>query len=111
MLCFFPLPEALQKANQAIIDHAMKHPNMRGMGATATLAGFLGSKILVGQIGDSRAYLIRKNEIELITKDQSFVYQLLEAGRTHHCAYFRGNLPGRLSAALQRRVIRNGPQR
>jgi protein phosphatase len=75
------ISEALQKANQAILGHAVKHPHMRGMGATATLAGILGNRVFVGQIGDSRAYLIREVEIELITKDQSFVYQLLEAGK------------------------------
>jgi protein phosphatase len=75
------LSEALQKANQAIIDHAIKHPYMHGMGATATLAGILGNRVFVAQIGDSRAYLIRRDEIQLITKDQSFVNQLLEAGK------------------------------
>jgi protein phosphatase len=75
------LSEALQKANQAIIDHAIEHPYMHGMGATATLAGILGNRVFVAQIGDSRAYLIRRDEIQLITKDQSFVNQLLEAGK------------------------------
>lgn len=75
------LVQALEAANRAILDHAKQHPQLRGMGATATLAGFFKSKIYVAQVGDSRAYLIRQNMIRQLTRDQSFVNQLLEAGK------------------------------
>lgn len=75
------LTEALHKANSVIVGHARNNPAMQGMGATATLAGILGDEVFIGQVGDSRAYLLRGNEIQQITKDQSFVGQLVEAGR------------------------------
>jgi len=75
------LTEALQKANAVIVEHARNNPAMQGMGATATLAGILGNEVFIAQVGDSRAYLLRGNEIRQITKDQSFVGQLVEAGR------------------------------
>lgn len=75
------LVQALEAANRAILDHAKQHPQMRGMGATATLAGFFKDKIYIAQVGDSRAYLIRQNMIRQLTRDQSFVNQLIEAGK------------------------------
>ncbi|MEZ4763004.1 MAG: hypothetical protein R3C26_07345 [Calditrichia bacterium] len=36
---------------------------------------------MIGQVGDSRAYLIRNNAIRQLTRDQSFVNQLVEAGK------------------------------
>lgn len=72
---------ALNRSNQVISDYAREHPEMRGMGATATLAGILRNRIFIGQIGDSRAYLIRKNQIKQVTKDQSWVNQLVESGK------------------------------
>lgn len=73
--------DSLKHANIVITRHGAEHPEMRGMGATATTAGILEDKVFVGQIGDSRAYLIRRDSIGQITKDQSFVNQLVEAGK------------------------------
>jgi serine/threonine protein phosphatase PrpC len=75
------LTEALHEANAVIVDHARNNPALQGMGATATLAGILGNEVFIGQVGDSRAYLLRGNEIQQVTKDQSFVGQLVDAGR------------------------------
>lgn len=72
---------ALQAANHAIIEHARRQPALQGMGATATLAGILSGKAFIAQIGDSRAYLLRRGGIWQLTRDQSFVNQLVEAGR------------------------------
>ena len=74
------LDDFLQKANIAIIEEALSHPEMRGMGTTAMLAGTLNNKLFVGQVGDSRAYIIRMDKITQITKDQSLVNQLVESG-------------------------------
>lgn len=74
------LEDLLQKANTAIIEKATEDSKMRGMGTTATLAGVLKNKLYISQVGDSRAYLIRNDDATLVTKDQSFVNQLIEAG-------------------------------
>ena len=70
---------ATEMANTKIHRFAAEHPEHRGMGTTATIAGFLGDKLYVAQVGDSRAYLIRNTSIKQITKDQSLMQKLIEA--------------------------------
>ena len=50
------------------------------MGTTATIAGLLGDTLYMAQVGDSRAYLIRDGVARQITKDQSLMQKLIEAG-------------------------------
>src|SRR5262249_50310560 len=47
---------------------------------TATVAGLLGDTLYLAQIGDSRAYLVRNDVARQITKDQSLMQKLIEAG-------------------------------
>lgn len=75
------LCDALQAANHIIFENARTQPARQGMGATATLAGILDEQAYIAQIGDSRAYLLRRGQIWQLTKDQSFVSQLVESGR------------------------------
>ena len=51
------------------------------MGATFTGAAVKGDNLDLVQVGDSRAYIIRKNQIRLATKDQSLVQQLVDVGQ------------------------------
>ncbi|RMF60558.1 MAG: Stp1/IreP family PP2C-type Ser/Thr phosphatase [Calditrichaeota bacterium] len=74
------LKSSLLIANHLIAQEAEKNPALKGMGATATLAGILNHGVYIAQVGDSRAYLIRDNEIQLLTNDQSYVYQLWKSG-------------------------------
>ncbi|MGH7539214.1 MAG: Stp1/IreP family PP2C-type Ser/Thr phosphatase [Gemmatimonadales bacterium] len=76
----FRLKEAVEAANQQIHDYAKSHPENRGMGTTSTAVGILGDHIYVTQVGDSRAYLIRGGEAHQLTKDQSLMQRLVEAG-------------------------------
>ncbi|MBI3790357.1 MAG: Stp1/IreP family PP2C-type Ser/Thr phosphatase [Gemmatimonadetes bacterium] len=71
---------ATEAANQKIHQYALEHPEHRGMGTTATIAGILGDSLYVAQVGDSRAYLIRDGVARQITKDQSLIQKLVEAG-------------------------------
>ncbi len=50
------------------------------MGTTATVAGIFGDTLYVAQVGDSRAYLVRGGVARQITKDQSLMQKLIEAG-------------------------------
>jgi protein phosphatase len=50
------------------------------MGTTVTAAGVFGSDLYLAQIGDSRAYLIRRKEAIQLTKDQSLMQRLVDAG-------------------------------
>lgn len=74
------LRDAAVAANGQIHQHARENPEHRGMGTTATIAGLLGDRLYIVQVGDSRAYLIRNGEARQLTKDQSLMQRLVEAG-------------------------------
>ena len=74
------LKGATETANARIHAYAVQHPEHRGMGTTATIAGLLADTLYVVQIGDSRAYLLRNGVLQQITKDQSLMQRLVEAG-------------------------------
>src|SRR3954469_4338738 len=74
------LKHAAKAANTRINSYAVAHPENRGMGTTATIAGLLQDTIYVAQIGDSRGYIIRDGVGIQITKDQSLMQKLVEAG-------------------------------
>jgi len=71
---------AAETANNRIFAYALEHPENRGLGTTATVAGLLGDTLFLAQVGDSRAYLIRDGVARQITKDQSLMQRLIEAG-------------------------------
>lgn len=71
---------ATEAANARIHKYAAEHPENRGMGTTATIAGILGDTLYLAQVGDSRGYLIRDGVAQQITKDQSLMQKLVEAG-------------------------------
>ncbi|HJQ19145.1 MAG TPA: Stp1/IreP family PP2C-type Ser/Thr phosphatase [Gemmatimonadaceae bacterium] len=74
------LKMAAQKANAMIHGYATSHQEYRGMGTTATIAGLLADTLYLAQVGDSRAYLVREGVAKQITKDQSLMQKLIEAG-------------------------------
>jgi len=75
------LRNATGYANYAIHRRSLEDPRCSGMGATLTAAAVAGDKIEFVQVGDSRAYIIRGDEIKLATKDQSLVQQLVDVGQ------------------------------
>jgi protein phosphatase len=76
----FRMREAVELANEQIYEYAREHPEVRGMGTTVTAAGVFGDDLYLTQIGDSRAYLIRNDEAIQLTKDQSLMQRLVDAG-------------------------------
>ena len=74
------LREALEIANRRIHSYAGQRPEVKGMGTTATAAGVLGTHLIMAQVGDSRAYLIRNGEAVQLTRDQSLTQRLVDAG-------------------------------
>ncbi len=75
------LHQATQQANRSIHRKGRSDAQFNGMGATLTCAAITKSSVDLLQIGDSRAYLIRDNQIEQITKDQSLVQQLIDSNQ------------------------------
>jgi len=76
----YRMREAVELANGQIYSYAREHPEVRGMGTTVTAAGIFGSDLYLTQIGDSRAYLVRGSEAVQLTKDQSLMQRLVDAG-------------------------------
>ncbi|MFM8567918.1 MAG: PP2C family protein-serine/threonine phosphatase [Gemmatimonadota bacterium] len=74
------LREATEAANRRIHSHAKSQQGMKGMGTTATLVGVLGPWAFLSQVGDSRAYLVRGGVATQLTKDQSLMQRLIDAG-------------------------------
>ncbi len=71
---------AIIRANTDIYQRTMNEPEKRGMGTTATAMVINGNRYLVGQVGDSRAYLYRSGQLEQVTKDHSYVQEQVDAG-------------------------------
>ncbi|MFY9226641.1 MAG: PP2C family serine/threonine-protein phosphatase [Blastocatellia bacterium] len=80
----FAFPErlrlAVEQANYIIHSESQNNVEYTGMGATLTATGIEGNMAYFAQVGDSRCYLVRNNKISQVTKDQSLVSQLVEAG-------------------------------
>jgi serine/threonine protein phosphatase PrpC len=72
---------SIEEANILINGESQTNPAHKGLGATFTAVATLGNQVFFGQVGDSRAYLIRGNNIVRATKDQSLVQQLIDAGQ------------------------------
>ena len=76
----YRLREAVESANAEIHAFAKEHPENRGMGTTVTAVGVLEDHVYLTQVGDSRAYHIRGGEAIQLTKDQSLMQRLVDAG-------------------------------
>ncbi|PIE06184.1 MAG: hypothetical protein CSA75_00865 [Sorangium cellulosum] len=72
---------AIEAAGLRIYSEAKLDRHHRGMGTTATVAALLDSYLFLGQVGDSRAYVLRNDRLVQVTRDQSLVTQLIEAGQ------------------------------
>jgi serine/threonine protein phosphatase PrpC len=74
------LERALMGANHAVVREAKAHHDEAGMETTCTAAVFGPQRLAVAQVGDSRAYLLRDAKLDRLTRDQTLVTDLLEAG-------------------------------
>ncbi len=72
---------SVEEANLLINGESQTNPAHKGLGATFTAVAVHGNQVYFAQVGDSRAYLIRQDKISRITKDQSLVQQLIDAGQ------------------------------
>ncbi len=75
------LVAAVEAAGMRIFAEAKADRSRRGMGTTATVAALIDDHLFFGQVGDSRAYLLRGDRMVQVTRDQSLVNQLIEAGQ------------------------------
>ena len=66
--------------NRSIIEATRTGMGRSGMGTTLTAAILDGTRLLVAQVGDSRAYLLHNNKLQQLTRDHSYVGELLAGG-------------------------------
>src|SRR5262245_25579821 len=74
------LKAAAEYANERIWNHSQDNPELSGMGATLTGVLVQNTTAYVAQVGDSRAYLVRGEQIKQLTKDQSLAQMLVDSG-------------------------------
>ncbi len=72
------LADAMENANYSIYRRALKEPEKRGMGTTAVSALIKPERIYIASAGDSRAYIYKNGRIKQITKDHSYVQELVD---------------------------------
>lgn len=75
------LENAIMDANDRLAEVGHESADADGMGTTCIAMMRSGDKLAVANIGDSRAYLRRGQRVTQITRDHSFVQQLLDEGR------------------------------
>ncbi|MDQ3697917.1 MAG: Stp1/IreP family PP2C-type Ser/Thr phosphatase [Gemmatimonadota bacterium] len=71
---------ALKRTNRAIYDRMLAESDKQGMGTTASVLIVAGGSYLIGQVGDSRVYLLRDGALRQLTKDHSYVQEQVDAG-------------------------------
>ena len=71
----------IQEANRRVHERSSVDPTTSGMGTTMTVALVEEDGVVIGHVGDSRAYLVRNHEIEQLTDDHSLVNELLKTGK------------------------------
>ena len=75
------LGRAVEQANRDIINAALAGEGREGMGTTCTAAILSGTRLVIAQVGDSRAYLMHGETLTQITRDHSLMANMIEAGQ------------------------------
>jgi protein phosphatase len=74
------LADSLRTANRNIHDRMLAEADKQGMGTTASVLVLDQKRYLIGQVGDTRVYLLRDGQLQQITKDHSYVQEQVDAG-------------------------------
>ena len=72
--------ELVSRANSLIYSFSLEDPSLSGMGTTIVMALCVGQKVHIIHAGDSRAYLLSPSKISRLTKDHSFVQEMVDIG-------------------------------
>jgi protein phosphatase len=92
------LHSAIASANEAVWNMAQQDRKLRGMGTTLVAACIFGNRLLIGNVGDSRAYFLRDGDCIQITEDHSYAAEQMRRGGT--------GVSGEISARLQQVITR-----
>ena len=75
------LGRAVEEANRAIINAALAGEGREGMGTTCTAAMLDKDRLIIAQVGDSRAYLLHNGTLLQLTRDHSLMADMIESGQ------------------------------
>jgi serine/threonine protein phosphatase PrpC len=70
----------IQEVNRSILQKAEEQPELHGMGTTLSAVFFHGQTLVIGNVGDSRVYMVNNRNIFQMTRDHSFVQEKLNMG-------------------------------
>ena len=71
------LRDAFAQANAGVFQAASHNPEYRGMGTTLVVGLLTGGELIIGNVGDSRMYLLRNDKLERVTRDHSWVGEMV----------------------------------
>lgn len=74
------LVSTIRAANRAIFNRSLSEPLLRGMGTTVCALSIVGDRIAIVNVGDSRVYTVRNGAFTQVSKDHSYVGELVDAG-------------------------------
>ncbi len=72
---------AIRRAARSVFELALQTPSLQGMGTTATVCVVMNGEAVLGQVGDSRAYLFRGGRLTQLTRDQTLRQLMIEKGQ------------------------------
>jgi len=75
------LVEAVRAGNRSILQQGNQDPELEGMGSTLTVVLREGDGLLIGHVGDSRAYMLREGRLGQLTADHSVVAEMERQGK------------------------------
>lgn len=75
------IKKALDIANKEVFDKSLTSPDLEGMGTTIAMCCLNGNYATIANIGDSRVHIIQNGEISFVTRDHSFVQQMIDDGQ------------------------------
>lgn len=70
----------IEEANNDILTRSTQYEDLYGMGTTLVAACVIGNQLMIANVGDSRAYVLRNFQLKQLTEDQSLVNALLKSG-------------------------------
>jgi serine/threonine protein phosphatase PrpC len=91
---------AIMDANQVVREAGVQNPELQSMGTTLVCACFEGDSAVIGNVGDSRAYMIRGHNCFQITQDHSLLAEAIRSGELSPESAAMSNLQSVITRAI-----------
>lgn len=91
---------SITTANVTVYDRGSVDMNLRGMGTTVVAAVYKNNEACIAHVGDSRAYKLCRDSVELITKDHSLVQEMLDKGQITRDEYENTSIKNIITRAI-----------